>query len=240
MGSLVNVEGRNGTRRRRDSAGRDGHCSSFDSRRQLKCGRTTPSIADDMSASPDYLRSRELLGRDDSRLLIVDVQGKLTVLIPGAAVMIANCRRLIRGAKLLGVPVSATEQYPRGLGPTVPELAELLDPPIEKVRFSSAECLDWVGGDKGDRVKVIVAGIEAHVCIQQTALDLLAAGFSVYIPADAVASRSTSDRDIACQRLRDAGATITTTESVLFEWCETAGAAEFKQISALIKEGDGR
>ena len=82
--------------------------------------------------SPDssYVRARELLARDDSRLLIVDVQGKLTVLIPGAAQMIANCRRLIRGAKLLGVPVSATEQYPRGLGPTVPELAELLDPPI--------------------------------------------------------------------------------------------------------------
>jgi nicotinamidase-related amidase len=191
--------------------------------------------------SPDssYIRARELLARDDSRLLIVDVQGKLTVLIPGAAQMIANCRRLIRGAQLLGVPVSATEQYPRGLGPTVPELAGLLDPPVEKVRFSSAECLDWVTGEKGDRVKVVVAGIEAHVCIQQTALDLLAAGFSVYIPADAVASRSPFDRDIAFHRLRDAGATITTTESVLFEWCESAAAPEFKQISALVKEGAG-
>jgi nicotinamidase-related amidase len=192
------------------------------------------------SSDSQYVRARELLARDDSRLLIVDVQGKLTVLIPGAAGMIANCRRLIRGAALLGVPVSATEQYPRGLGPTVPELAELLEQPIEKVRFSSAECLDWVAGEKGDRVKVVVAGIEAHVCIQQTVLDLLAAGFSVYIPADAVASRSSFDRDVAVQRLRDAGATITTTESVLFEWCETAAAPEFKQVSALIKEGDGR
>jgi isochorismate hydrolase len=193
-------------------------------------------------SAPDsqYIRSRELLARDDSRLLIVDVQGKLTVLIPDAAVMIANCRRLIRGAALLGVPVTATEQYPRGLGPTVPELADLLEKPIEKLRFSSAECLDWVTGQKDDRVKVVVAGIETHVCIQQTVLDLLAAGFSVYVPADAVASRNPYDREIALQRLRDAGATITTTESVLFEWCETAAAPEFKQISALIKEGDGR
>lgn len=192
------------------------------------------------SSDSRYVRARELLARDDSRLLIVDVQGKLTELIPGGAQVIANCRRLIRGARLLGVPVSATEQYPRGLGHTVPELAEILNQPIEKLRFSSAECLDWVAADKGDRVKVVVAGIEAHVCIQQTALDLLAAGFSVYIPADAVASRSPFDRDIAFHRLRDAGATLTTTESVLFEWCETASAPEFKQISALVKEGDGR
>lgn len=192
------------------------------------------------SPESEFIRSRELLARDDSRLLIVDVQGRLTDLIPGGAQVIANCRRLIRGAQLLGVPVSATEQYPRGLGPTVPELAELLDQPIEKLRFSSAECLDWVTSEKGDRLKVVVAGIEAHVCIQQTALDLLAAGFSVYIPADAVASRSPIDRDVACHRLRDSGATITTTESILFEWCETAAAPEFKQISALVKEGDGR
>jgi nicotinamidase-related amidase len=187
----------------------------------------------------DYIRSRELLARDDSRLLLVDVQQKLTAIMPGIELPIANCRKLLQGARILGVPVSATEQYPRGLGPTVPELAELVDMRVEKLRFSSAECLDWVRGDKGDRTKVVVIGIETHVCIQQTVLDLLAAGFSVYVPADAVASRNPYDRDIALNRLRDSGATITTTESVLFEWCETSAAPEFKQISALIKGVDG-
>ncbi|MBL8850118.1 MAG: isochorismatase family protein [Planctomycetaceae bacterium] len=187
------------------------------------------------SQNTTYIRSRELLARDDSRVLLVDVQGKLTAIMPGIELPIANCRKLLLGARILGVPVSATEQYPRGLGPTVPELAELVEMRVEKQRFSSAECFSWVTEDKGDRVKVVVIGIDAHVCIQQTVLDLLAAGFSVYVPADAVASRNPADRDVALQRMRDSGATVTTTESVLFEWCETAAAPEFKQISALIK-----
>lgn len=188
------------------------------------------------ASNTGYLRSRDLLARDDSRVLLVDVQEKFVPTIPDVERLIANCRKVLRGAQILGVPISATEQYPRGLGTTVAPLAELVGPRIEKLRFSSAECLDWVTADKEDRSKVVVVGIETHVCIQQTALDLLAAGFNVYVPADAVASRRPFDRDIALQRLRDAGATITTTESVLFEWCETAAAAEFKQISELVKE----
>ena len=185
---------------------------------------------------PGYVRSHELLAREDSRLLIVDMQERFAPIIPDFSEVTANCRKLVQGARILGVPVSATEQYPRGLGATVAPLAELLDARIEKLRFSSAESCDWVTGDRGDRAKVVVAGIETHVCVQQTVLDLLAAGFSVYVPADAVASRNAFDRDVALQRLRDSGATITTTESILFEWCEVAGTPEFKQVQALVRE----
>jgi nicotinamidase-related amidase len=173
-----------------------------------------------------YVRSHELLSRNDSRLLIVDVQEKLTPLIAGAPRMVSNCKRLIKGAKLLGVPVAATEQYPKGLGKIVPELAELLGEVPEKQLFSCAEVLGW-GSDtdrESGREKVVVAGIEAHVCVLQTVLDLLSQGFRVYVPADAVASRGELDWKIALDRLSLSGATITTTESVLL-------------ISKLIREG---
>ena len=188
-----------------------------------------------MSDLAPYFRSRELLSRDDSRLLIVDVQEKFIPVIPVAAQLIANCRKLIQGANILAVPTFATEQYPQGLGATTPELAELLGDRPEKLRFSSAECLGWTAAADDDRFQVVVAGIETHVCIQQTALDLIAAGYQVYVPADAVASRHKHDWRYALQRLRDSGATITTTESVLFEWAEVAGTDEFRQISRLVR-----
>jgi nicotinamidase-related amidase len=188
-----------------------------------------------MSDPTPYFRSRELLSRDDSRLLIVDVQEKFMPVIPVARQLVANCRKLIEGATILGVPTFATEQYPKGLGATTPELAELLPDRPEKLRFSSSECLGWTAAAEDERFKIVVAGIETHVCIQQTALDLIAAGYQVYVPADAVASRHKLDWQFALQRLRDSGATITTTESVLFEWAEVAGTEEFKQIARLVK-----
>lgn len=189
--------------------------------------------------SDDFLRSNELLSRSDSRLLIVDVQEKLLPLIPVAERMIGNCRRLIEAAQVLSVPVSATEQYPKGLGSTAPELAELLGEIPEKLRFSCAEVLDWksAAAAEDDRDKIVVAGIECHVCVQQTVLDLMAQGYRVYVPADAVASRHKFDWEIALRRMADSGATVTTTESVLFEWAEVAGTEEFKQISRLITGG---
>lgn len=184
-----------------------------------------------------YLRSGELLARDCSRLLIVDVQEKLIPLIAQSERVVSNCSRLIDGAKILNVPVFATEQYPKGLGSTVPPLAERLTRPAEKLRFSCAEVLDWgTAAEQPDgRHQVVVAGIEAHVCVLQTALDLLSAGFQVFIPADAVSSRGELDWQIALDRLAGCGATIVTTESVLFEWCERSGTPEFKQISQLVK-----
>ena len=185
-----------------------------------------------------YLRSPELLSREASKLLIVDIQEKLVPKIVNLDRMLANCRLLIQGAKVLSVPVFATEQYPKGLGKLVPELAELLAQPAEKLRFSCAEVLDWgtAAGAADDRFQIVVAGMEAHVCVLQTVFDLLAAGFQVFVAADAVSSRSELDWRIALDRMSAGGATIVTAESVLFEWCEVSGTTEFKQISQLIKE----
>jgi hypothetical protein len=189
-----------------------------------------------------YLRSPELLSRHESRLLIVDVQEKLVPMIAGIYRMLANCRMLLQGAKILGVPAFVTEQYPKGLGKTVPQLAELLDPAAEKLRFSCAEVLDWgvATAQPDNRFQIVVAGIEAHVCVLQTVLDLLGSGFQVYVAADAVSSRDEFDRRIAFDRMSAGGATIVTTESVLFEWCEQSGTPEFKQISQLIKDRAGK
>jgi nicotinamidase-related amidase len=190
-------------------------------------------------ANVTYVRSPELLSRHESKLLIVDVQEKLVSKIFELDRLLANCRTLIQGAKILSVPVFATEQYPKGLGRTVPQLGELLENPAEKLRFSCAEVLDWgtaAGEPDNDRYQVVVAGMEAHVCVLQTVLDLLGNGFQVFVPADAVSSRSEFDWKIALDRMSAAGATIVTIESVLFEWCEVSGTPEFKQISQLIKE----
>lgn len=188
--------------------------------------------------SPPYFRSPDLLSRRNARLLIVDVQEKLIPAIPVADQLISNCRKLIEAAKALEIPISGTEQYPRGLGKTVPALAEHLNEPPEKVRFSCAEVLGWqpAAADADARDQIIVAGIEAHVCVLQTVLDLLALGFRVYVPADAIASRKKLDWKIALGRMSTHGAILTTTESVLFECCETAGTPEFKTISRLVKE----
>jgi len=191
-----------------------------------------------LETKPSPLRSPELLSRDASRLLIIDVQEKLVPKIANLDRMLANCRLLIQGAKILSVPVFATEQYPKGLGKLVPELAELLDKPSEKLRFSCAEVLEWgvAAQTAEDRFQIVVAGMEAHVCVLQTVLDLLATGFQVFVAADAVSSRSELDWQIALERMSTGGATIVTAESVLFEWCEVSGTPEFKQISQLIKD----
>lgn len=182
------------------------------------------------------LRSSQLLARESSRLLVVDMQAKLLAAMPTAAETVANCELLLRGAELLGVPISATEQYPGGLGATVEPLrARLLDC-RDKLRFSSAASWEWSrAAEETDRHQVVVVGIETHVCVLQTVLDLLAAGFNVHVAADAVASRREADRAYAIQRLRDSGTTITTVEAVLFEWCETAEDPQFKSLSALVK-----
>lgn len=189
------------------------------------------------SSKSSYVRSGELMSRDASRLLIVDMQEKLLPLIPAGEQVIANCGRLIDGAKLFSIPVFATEQYPKGLGPTVPPLAARLAPLTDKLRFSCAEVLNWgTAAEQPDqRHQVIVAGIEAHVCVLQTVIDLLAQGYQVFVPADSVASRGDLDRQIALDRMSGCGATIVTTESALFEWCEASGTPQFKEISRMIK-----
>lgn len=190
-----------------------------------------------MTAVESLPRSPELMNRDDTGLLVVDVQAKLLPLIAGHQRLVWNIRRLIDGAKILGVAVAATEQYPQGLGPTTPELAERLGVIPAKLAFSCGECgaifTQW--RDQGIW-KVLVCGIEAHVCVSQTVHDLLGEGFRVYVAADAVAARGALDYKIALRRMDSAGATLTTTEAALFEWCGRSGSPEFKQISQLVRE----
>ncbi|MCE9607667.1 MAG: isochorismatase family protein [Planctomycetia bacterium] len=182
-------------------------------------------------------RSPELMSADDTGLLVVDVQGKLITLVPDHARIIWNIRRLIDGADILQVAKAATEQYPQGLGPTVPELAEKFSSIPSKTAFSCGECgalfREWI--ERGIH-KVLLVGIEAHVCVQQTAFDLMTHGFRVFIAVDAVGSRFDLDRETALRRLDSSGATLTTTEAALFEWCERSGTPEFKAISKLVKE----
>ncbi|HTQ38296.1 MAG TPA: hydrolase [Pirellulales bacterium] len=182
-------------------------------------------------------RSPELMTAGDTGLLVVDVQQKLIGLIDGHAQIVWNIRRLIDGAKLLGLPIFATEQYPQGLGPTAAELASGLDHVFDKTAFSCGGCPALCRElEKAGKRKWMVCGIEAHVCIQQTVLDLLAEGFSVYVAADAVGSRSRFDYEIALRRLEAAGATLTTVEAALFEWCQDSKAPQFKQISKMVQE----
>jgi nicotinamidase-related amidase len=148
-----------------------------------------------------------------------------------------NIRRLIDGAKLLGLPILATEQYPQGLGPTTTELVTLLDKVFDKTAFSCGGC-EALCRELGatDKRKWLVCGIEAHVCVQQTVLDLLAEGLNIYVAADAIGSRGRFDYEIALRRMEAAGAMLTTTEAALFEWCQNSKAPQFKQISKLVQE----
>jgi nicotinamidase-related amidase len=180
------------------------------------------------------------MSRGDTALLVVDVQEKLVPAIADAARVVWNVRRLIDGAKLFGLPVLATEQYPKGLGPTVAELAERLGDVPSKLTFSCGGCPELFRGLEDLRArgihKMLVCGIEAHVCVEQTVFDLLADAWRVYVAADAVGSRFEVDCRIALGRIDSAGATLTTTEAALFEWCEAAGTPEFKKISQLARE----
>jgi nicotinamidase-related amidase len=185
------------------------------------------------------MASPERFTAEHSALLVVDVQGKLLERIDRRDELLANVVRLIEAANLLGMPVLATEQYPRGLGPSVAEVAALVPQRAEKTVFhccAAAPVLETLHS-RGIR-KVTLAGIEAHVCVAQTALELLTTNFRVQIPADAVSSRHAFDRDIALRRLELAGAVVTSTEAAIFEWTESADHPQFKAISTLIKAAD--
>lgn len=173
----------------------------------------------------------------DTGVLVIDVQEKLMAKIPAADAVIRNIAFLIDSARVLGMPVAATEQYPKGLGATVPGLAKRLPERPDKVAFSGCAVPVVVEGfRRAARPKIVLAGIEAHVCVLQTALDLLALDFRVYIAADAVGSRYAIDREFALRRLECAGAIVTTCETAVFEWLGGAGSPQFKEISRLVQE----
>ncbi len=182
-------------------------------------------------------RSPFLLNRYRSGLLVIDVQQKLMPLIEEHQRLAWNIGRLVQGAGILKITTSATEQYPQGLGPTIPKLRDQLPRPIlEKSMFSCRECASLAKSfhELGCE-QIVIAGIETHVCVQQTALDFLSQGFQVFLPVDAVGARHDLDHRTAARRMESAGITLTTVESVLFEWCETSACAEFKEISRLVR-----
>ena len=187
--------------------------------------------------TPALPRSPELMSADDTVLLVVDVQEKLVRLLPAHERLVWNIRRVLDGAQLLGVPVLGSEQYPQGLGPTTAELAEKIGPMPGKLSFSCVGCDETIAKLQSlGRPKVLLVGIEAHVCVLQTALDLLAAGYRVYLAVDAIGARYEIDHATALRRMEAAGATVVTTEMALFEWCRVAGSPQFKQLSALVRE----
>jgi nicotinamidase-related amidase len=180
------------------------------------------------------------MSRRDTALLVIDVQEKLIGHIGDHERVVWNVGRLVQGAHTLGLPSAVSEQYPQGLGPTVPELARQLGPAPAKRTFSCGGCAElnrWLEelATRGVH-KLLLCGIEAHVCVQQSAMDLMTEGFDVYVAVDAVGSRRKVDYRFALRRMDSAGATLTTTEAALMEWCETAAAPEFKQISALVRQ----
>jgi nicotinamidase-related amidase len=185
----------------------------------------------------DAARSPELMSANETALLVVDAQEKLLNVVPGRKLIEWNIRRLLDAAAVLEVPTAATEQYPEKLGHFPAALAEHLHEPASKLAFSGAACGPFFDAWRNaGRYRILICGIETHVCIAQTAFDLTAAGWMVYVAVDAVGARHAIDHEIALRRLDSAGIILTTTEMAIFEWCRVAGTPEFKQISALAKE----
>ncbi|MCU0705167.1 MAG: isochorismatase family protein [Fimbriiglobus sp.] len=172
----------------------------------------------------------------DSVLVVIDVQDKLLAKMPTAAALVHSVGFLLDAAHLLGVPMRATEQYPKGLGPTTTEIARRLPQPIPaKTAFSCCGADGFTAELKTlGRNVVVLAGMETHVCVAQTAFDLLAAGFRVLLPVDAVSSRFEVDHSTALRRLERAGADLTTAEAVAFEWTHDAAHPKFKEVSKLV------
>ena len=174
-----------------------------------------------------------IIDRDRSLLLVVDLQARMVPAIEEHERVVANVAWLVRAAQRIGVPVAATEQYSKGLGPVVPELRALLPENAigAKTRFScvASECL--VGLPGADRAQVVLAGVEAHVCLLQTALELVEEGKEVYVVADAVGSRRAFDRDVAIARMRQQGVHIVSREMVVFEWLGEADTPLFRAVS---------
>lgn len=174
-----------------------------------------------------------------SQLIVVDMQTRLRTVMPQDAMQatIKNCELLAMAAKMLEVPVVISEQYPKGLGNTVPELLALLPDikPVEKTTFSCSAEPKFSRQLTVDRPQIIITGMEAHICVLQTALDLQANAKQVFVAEDAIISRSAGNKANALARMRDAGCIITNTESIVFEWLGKAEGDAFKAISKLIK-----
>jgi len=176
--------------------------------------------------------------RAKAALVVIDIQERLLPMIFESERVVRNAVRLIKGARVLGIPVLVTEQYKKGLGATTAAVAAEIAgfTQMEKIAFSACGAAGFEKALKAKKISdVILCGIEAHVCVSQTCLDLLDKGFRVFVVVDAMSSRTTDNHFIAVERMRDAGGVVASTEMVLFELLEKAGTDEFKQILPLVK-----
>jgi len=176
--------------------------------------------------------------RTNSVLIVIDVQGKLADAVQRSELLQENVRKLIEAAHILDIPILVTEQYPKGLGHTVPLLSKALAdaPVIEKTSFSCCGALQFEHAMMElHKTDVILCGIEAHVCVYQTARDLLARGYNVHLVSDAVSSRTEENRHVGIHAMERRGAVLTSTEMLLFELLEESGTEMFKKISSLVK-----
>lgn len=179
-----------------------------------------------------------MLNRDHTALVLIDIQGKLASLMHEREALYCQLQILVKGAQVLRLPILWLEQYPQGLGPTIPEVADLLSGqrPLTKTCFSACGLRAFQAQlRQSGRRQILLAGIESHICVYQTARDLLDSGYQVEVVADAVSSRTAENKALGLQKMASAGAQITAVEMCLFELLQAAGTAEFKQIAALVK-----
>jgi nicotinamidase-related amidase len=178
------------------------------------------------------------LDRSRAALVVVDVQEAFRPAVLDFERVARNVGVLVRGARVLGLPTLVTEQYPKGLGHTAPEVAEHLEEvrPIEKLCFSALDAEGFPRAlQDAQRDQVLLCGIETHVCVNQTAEDLLADGIEVHVAQDAVTSRTAENRALGLHKMERAGAVVTSVETALFELLRQAGTPEFRQVQALVK-----
>ena len=178
-----------------------------------------------------------MLNVDDTVLVVIDVQGKLAQSMHEKADLFENVAKLIKAAGVLEIPIIWTEQYPEGLGPTIPEIAELLPGrPISKVAFSCCGEKRFVEAmEKLSRNQVLLCGIETHVCVYQTAIDLLISGYEIQVVADAVSSRTPGNKAVGLAKMVAAGAGTTSVETAIFELLQAAEGEKFKAILRIVK-----
>jgi nicotinamidase-related amidase len=176
-----------------------------------------------------------LLSAEGAVLLLLDLQERLMPAIHEGDAVVARAARVAQAATLLGVPVRATEQYPDGLGPTVQPLSGYPDAVLAKTMFSALDDPDFPALLPVGSVEIVVAGCEAHVCVLQTVLGLLALDHRVVVVADAIGSRDPADKAVAIDRARQHGAEIVTSEMVLFEWLRDSRHPRFREVQQLLK-----
>ena len=179
-----------------------------------------------------------MLTTDKTVLVVIDMQGKLAQSMYCRELLFENVQKIIKGAQVLGLPLLLTEQNPKGLGPTIPEIADLV-PGVRRIpKLSFSCCGDELFSKELSalqRCQVLLSGIEAHVCLYQTTVDLVASGYEVHVLADAVSSRTAENKAIGLQKMKDAGASITSVETALFELLRVAEGPAFKQIISIVK-----